>query len=227
MSGDPGDPGWPDLEARRAGFERMYRTQPERFGGPASRFCEWALPVLSELVPSGRLLELGSGPGRDARRLARAGYEVRATDYARAAIERAQADPATPPNLRFEAVDAVAAVRGEDDSSLDVVYAHALYMMLPDSELSAVLRETHRALRPGGLHLFGVRSVTDPQASLGEEVAPDVRRRTDPPAGAVIAAPYRYFRPETIDRLTAQGFERARTDFRSDLHFWFIADRRP
>ena len=227
MSRAPADPPWPDLDSRRAGFERMYRSQPDRFGGPPSRFCEWALPLLAEFAPTGHLLELGCGRGRDARRLAQAGYRVRATDYARPAIDRARADPDNPPTLEFEAIDAASALRSEPTGALDVVYAHALYMMLSVREFETVVGEIHRVLRPGGLHLYAVRSVTDPMASEGEEVAPEVRRRTDGTGGPPATAPYRYFRRESIDRLTAQGFERVRSEFRPDLHFWFVADRRP
>ncbi|MGP8072122.1 MAG: class I SAM-dependent methyltransferase [Thermoplasmata archaeon] len=219
---------WPDLESRQANFDRIYATQKERFAGPPSRFSTWALARLAPRFPDGALLDLGCGLGRDARRFAAAGYSVRATDYSRIAVERARSDPQNPASLTFERADAVHALCGTPAGSLVAVYAHALYMMLPDEELEAVFRGVRRALRPGGLHLFAVRSVTDPVAGQGEEVAPDVWRR---PRGTLEGgpdpAPYRYFRPESLDRLTATGFERVEAELDVAPHFWFMADRRP
>jgi SAM-dependent methyltransferase len=219
--------GWPTLADRQANFDRVYATQPERFAGPPSRFCEWVVPLLGEPRPGATLLDLGCGVGRDARRLAGVGFTVRATDNSGVAIERASADPTNPPSLSFARADAVRALRESATGSLDVVYAHALYMMLSDEDLAAVVVEAHRALRPGGLHAFGVRSTTDPMAGQGIEVAPDTWVRPGSRlGGASESVPYRYFRPTSIDALTAQGFERVRAELAEDVHFWFVLDRR-
>jgi SAM-dependent methyltransferase len=167
------------------------------------------------------VLELGCGTGRDARGFAAAGFQVTAVDYSVTAIERARQEIDNPPTIRFRRTDALTALQETLTASLEAVYVHAVYMMLPDDELAAVFREVRRVLHPGGFHLFAVRSVTDPTAGLGEQVTPDVWRRS---AGSV---PYRFFRSETIDALTAQGFERWATDFPEGLHFWYVADRRP
>jgi SAM-dependent methyltransferase len=227
MTGPGPDDPWPPLAGRRARFDGIYTTEPERFAGSPSPFSGWALEVLRPRVATGRLLDLGCGLGRDARRFAAAGYEVRATDFSPVAIARAEAQPDRPPSLRFEVADAVTALRTERDEGLDGVYAHALYMLLSDRELEATFREVHRVLRPGGLHLFAVRSVTDPAAREGMEVAPDVRQRQTAPGAGPHPPPYRYFRAETLDRWTASGFERVATASPPGLHFWFVADRRP
>jgi SAM-dependent methyltransferase len=219
---DPSAPSpWPPLAIREAGAEGIYRGNPDRFTGPPSRFGLWAFQRLSERVPRGQLLELGCGTGRDARKFASGGYVVTAVDYSVTAIERARRELDNPPLIRFRRMDALSALRDTLTASLDAVYAHAVYMMLPDDELTAVVREVHRVLHPGGLHLFAVRSTTDPMVGQGEEVAPDVWRRTPG------TAPYRYFRRESLDRLTGLGFERVATEFPESLHFWYVADRRP
>ncbi len=221
MSGPPDPTPWPGLAARAAGAESIYRGNPDRFTGPPSRFFQWAFHLLHERFPRGQVLELGCGTGRDARGFASAGYQVTAVDYSVTAIERAQRELENPPLVRFRRLDALSALRDTLSASLDAVYAHAVYMMVPDGELDAIFQEVRRVLHPGGLHLFAVRSITDPMVGQGEQVAPDVWRRT---AGS---APYRYFRPETLDRLTAPGFERVASEFPEGLHFWYLADRRP
>lgn len=212
---------WPPLEVREAGAELIYRGNPDRFTGAPSRFSLWAFDRLRERFPRGQILELGCGTGRDARRFASAGYQVTAVDYSVTAIERARKEIENPTTIRFVRMDALAALGDTLTTSLDAVYAHAVYMMLPDYELTAVFREVRRVLHPGGLHLFAVRSTTDPMVGQGEQVAPDVWRRTP---GAV---PYRYFRRESIDALTGIGFERVATEFPEGPHFWYVADRRP
>ncbi len=212
---------WPAVAERAAAADRIYEGDPDRFEGPPSRFSDWAYPLIRSRFHLGQILELGSGPGRDARRLANVGYVVTAVDHSATAIARGRAAADTPPQLRFRRTDALTALRDTLTDSLDVVYAHAVYMMLPDDELRAVFEQVRRVLHPGGLHLWAVRSTTDPIAGQGELVAPDVWRRTPG------TPPYRYFRRESIDALTALGFERVATEFPSGLHFWYIADRRP
>jgi SAM-dependent methyltransferase len=219
---DPAVPeGWPPLAVRAAGSEKIYEGNPDRFGGPPSRFFSWALDQLRPRFPRGQVLELGCGPGRDARGFAAAGYLVTAVDYSATAIERARREIDNPPQVRFRRMDALSALQDTLGASLDAVYAHAVYMMLPDDELASVFREVRRVLHPGGLHLFAVRSTTDPIAGQGEQVAPDVWRR------ARDTAPYRYFRPESIDALTRTGFERVAAEAPEGLNFWYVADRRP
>jgi SAM-dependent methyltransferase len=215
------DPSWPSLTDRASGADRIYEGKPDRFTGPPSRFARWAFDQLHSRYPRGQILELGCGTGRDARHFAREGYVVTAVDYSATAIERARRELDNPPHVRFRRQDALTALRDTLSASLDAVYAHAVYMMLPEDELADAFREVRRVLHPGGLHLFAVRSTTDPIAGEGEEVSPDVRRR------APGTAPYRYFRPETIDALTRAGFERVATQFPEGAHFWWVADRRP
>jgi SAM-dependent methyltransferase len=218
---DPPSTPWPRLAERAASSENIYRGNPDRFTGAPSRFAVWAFERLQGRFHRGQVLELGCGTGRDARLFASGGYQVTAVDYSVTAIERARREITNPPEIKFRRTDALSALRDTLTASLEAVYAHAVYMMIPDDELTTVVREVHRVLHPGGLHLFAVRSTTDPIAGQGEPVAPDVWRRTPG------TAPYRYFRRESIDALTALGFERVAVQVPEGLHFWYVADRRP
>jgi SAM-dependent methyltransferase len=211
---------WPPPSERRAASDAIYEKDPDRFLGEPTRFFHWSLPYLTRLGSHLSVLELGCGPGRDARALASAGHVVWAVDHSSIALERARAQPCTG-SLRFEQSDALSALRGRAPSSVDAVYAHALYMMLSEEELRELLRELSRALRPGGLHLFALRSVTDPRATTGREIAPDVRY------GGPHTTPHRFYRAESVASFGGRSFERVATEFEPDLHLWYVCDRRP
>jgi SAM-dependent methyltransferase len=211
---------WPSRERRREVSDRFYARTPDRFLGPPSPFYAWAKPWIDALPRPAELLELGSGPGRDARAWARDGLDVRAVDHAETAIARGRAWSDPPSGLVYEEANLFDALAETASDSLAAVYAHAVYMILSDDEVSQLAEEVHRVLRPGGLHLFAVRSVTDPIASEGAEVAPDVRQRSLDPE------PIRYYRRETIDWFTAHGFERVASEDVVPAHMWYVCDRR-
>ncbi len=228
MTGGP-PPSEPGAARRRAGFERLYATHPDRFGGPPSPFSAWAAEVVAaEGIREGRWVDLGCGLGRDARRFARDGFDVLATDYATTAIARARADPSNPPNLRFEAFDAATAVQALPAGSVSAVYAHALYMMLPDAEFAAVLHDLSRILRPGGLHLFAVRATSDPAATAASLDGPTVRPLGPSGPARPSEGSYRFFDLAAVDLTTARsGLARLRAEHAGSRHFWYVADRRP
>jgi SAM-dependent methyltransferase len=198
----------------------MYRRNPDRFAGAPSHFVEWAMARFPSTGRPLRLLELGCGVGRDSRVLA-ASHEVWAVDHSSVAIARARRAARGMTHLHFEARDALDAVTRREDASIDVVYAHALYMGFQETELDQLLGEIHRVLRPRGLHFFAVRSTTDPHYGEGTEIAPDVWY------GGSHETPMHYYRRESLERFTRAGFERVEETLREELHLWFVCDRRP
>ncbi len=211
----------PDEAERRAISDRLYARSPDRFGREPSHFVSWALERFPQPPAGARVLELGCGPGRDSFVLARAGARVRAVDHSSVAIERARSRAPGPGNPEFVRGSARDEVEAAPPGGFDVVYAHALYMILPEEELDQLLAGIYRALRPGGAHLFAVRSTTDPHYGQGTEVAPDVY------SGGPHEGPMRYYRRETLARFARPGFERGAAELRTDFHLWWVADRRP
>jgi SAM-dependent methyltransferase len=210
----------PGSASRRAESDRTYQQTPDRFLGPPSTFAAWALERIHALHISARVLELGSGPGRDARFLAPSVHGVRAVDHSSVAIARARAQPENPENLRFENNDLFYALSRTDAESVDVVYAHDVYMLLSDSEVDTLARKVYRVLRPGGLHLFAVRSTTDPHLGEGREVAPDVW------APLPDSEPMHYYRRDTLERFTSYGMRRVAEELEPDRHEWYVCDTR-
>ena len=145
--------------------------RPEKFGGIASfLYQRWAEPSLKPLhhriasevpISSGRLLDIGCGPGDLDRMLARdrPDLEIVGLDGSEAMIRRAAAGPGFA-NLKFRqgTVEGIS-FREEFDFALSVLSFHHW------EEPTAGLEAVHRALKPGGR--FWIYE-GDPQAPLEE-----------------------------------------------------------
>ena len=107
-----------------------------------------ALARLTETVPVGYALEIGSGPGWDADALEAAGLTVRRTDITQAFIELQHA--------RSKQVDRLDAINDDLGGPYDaVVTLHVLQHMEPD-DLRTVLAKVAAALRPDGRFLVSI-----------------------------------------------------------------------
>ncbi|WP_267244820.1 class I SAM-dependent methyltransferase [Streptomyces sp. PR69] len=107
------------------------------------------------LIAPGRALELGCGPGRNALRLASAGFEVTAVDLSPAAIawaeERARQAGAA---VRFHCGDifrlATGTSLGEPGGPYDLIYDSGCFHHLPPHRRISYRALLDRALAPGG-----------------------------------------------------------------------------
>lgn len=97
------------------------------------------------LVPPGRALDLGCGPGRNALHLAKAGFSVDAVDLSPAAIEWAR-DRAGDADVRFLCGDAFTLELGE----YDFVYDSGCFHHLPPHRRVSYLSLLDRCLKTGG-----------------------------------------------------------------------------
>ena len=101
---------------------------------------------IPKLIRGKEVLELATGPGALAKRIAPVTKRMLATDYSEGMIAEAKKG-ACPNNLRFEVADALALPYA--DASFDaVVIVNALHL-LPEPERA--LREIARVLRPDGI----------------------------------------------------------------------------
>lgn len=138
---------------------------------------------LIELTAVGqRVLELGSGPGRDALALEAAGLVVDRTDGAASFVGRLRADGHSARVLSIHAADY--------GGPYDAVFANAVLLHVPRSQLSGVLSVARRATRVGGVI---VASFKKGDGEGWSEKKLDARRhftywREEPLRDAVIAA---------------------------------------
>ncbi len=105
----------------------------------------------SVLAPSGRLLDFGCATGHLAD--AFLGYEYYGLDVNAAAVKSAARAYGAHPNMHFVCADLRS--RPFPDNHFDEVLFAATVHHLDDRELSGILPELHRCLRPGGtIHII-------------------------------------------------------------------------
>jgi SAM-dependent methyltransferase len=107
----------------------------------------WVDSLLGMLSKSARILELGSGFGRDAAYMREKGYHPELTDGAQAFVDllRSQAQPAQRLNI----------VTDDLGGGYDLVFANAVFEHVPPLTLRLVLDKVNSALRSSGVLGFG------------------------------------------------------------------------
>lgn len=152
-------------------WDRVFRSNSERFGTEPSASAETALQVVAQRhLHAPEMLDLGSGTGRDTLAFAHSGMQVAALDFSSVALAgvRDAADAAgVAQNIRTVQHD----VRRKlpfADARFDVCYAHMLYCMdFTVDELAFLAAEVRRILKPGGIHVYTARTTADPDFGVG------------------------------------------------------------
>ncbi|MCV2881618.1 class I SAM-dependent methyltransferase [Actibacterium sp. XHP0104] len=131
---------------------RFYDQQSEAYRKLAEGFENSRLIRLMQDLPAGaHVLDLGCGPGHDSAQLARAGFKVTAMDASREMLrEAALCAGVTTRHASFDMLDDVAA--------FDAVWANFSLLHAPKAEFPAHLAAIHRALRPGGVLVFSLKT---------------------------------------------------------------------
>lgn len=131
-----------------AWFDQDAEAYARRNRRPLDRLDE----LLDVLLPGGRLLDVGCGPGVDAHHAAARGFDIVGIDAAPRMIEVARRQF---PDLEFSVAD----VRRLPSSLgvFDGILAAFSLIFIPKRELPAVLRSLARLLRPNGILLVVVQ----------------------------------------------------------------------
>ncbi|HUT26790.1 MAG TPA: class I SAM-dependent methyltransferase [Methanomassiliicoccales archaeon] len=190
-----------DEKDQRNQWNLTYTGKNDFFGPEPSDLGRRAVNIFKK-SGSRKILELGCGQGRDTCLFAREGFKVIALDYSESGIcqirERAE-KMCLDPNLECVVQDVRAGIP-LPDASVDAVYSHMLFTMeLWEKEISFILKECRRVLKPGGLNLYSVRNDHDPHFGKGPNKGEDMWQN---PIGFVV----HYFSEEKIRRL-AVGYE--------------------
>ncbi|MCI4352161.1 MAG: class I SAM-dependent methyltransferase [Thermoplasmata archaeon] len=212
-------------DRRPAAWDLYWTTVEGQLGVGPSGFVRWALPFLAS-APGNELVELGSGAGRDLRFLIENGFRVRGVDFSVEAVRIARQLLATLPDEvsgrgTVERGEAVEFLKGQLSEQSTAVVGIVLYQTFSDEELLRLFAEVHRALRPGGLHLWCVRDDQHPLRDRRAMVPPNQGGTSES------LVDHAFFSEARCDALSAAGFERVRLDRRPETHYLFVADRKP
>ena len=163
--------GFPDkiVNAQHQHWDNTFLAKPDMFGLDPS---ESAIKAAQQFEREGKrkILELGSGQGRDTLFFASRGFQVTAADYTQTAVATitSKAQSAGLSNQISAVRQDVRERLAFPDESFDACYSHMLFCMaLTTSELERLSREVWRVLRPGGLNVYTVRHTSDAHCGTG------------------------------------------------------------
>jgi SAM-dependent methyltransferase len=179
-------------------WDRTYAGAEDFFGKEPSELAISVLPTLKERRARD-VLELGCGQGRDTWYLARNGMRVTALDYSESGICQMR-ETAKKHKLADLVTAAVHDARDPlpfPDASFDAVYSHMFFTMeFTEEQITRMLAECWRVLRPGGINIYSVRNDHDPHYGKFEPKGKDMWKN---PLGFVV----HFFSEEKVRRLSA------------------------
>jgi len=164
------------LDAQKQEWQDAFSDTPEMFGSEPS---DPALKALAFFKREGvtKLLELGSGQGRDTLYFAQNGFKVYALDYSTQGLE-AISKKAHELGLSSMIVTKVHDVRNPlpfADATFDACYSHMLFCMaLTNGQLQFLSEEIWRVLKPGGVSVYTVRHTGDIHYKTGTHRGEDM-----------------------------------------------------
>lgn len=157
------------LDAQRQQWQDVFSEIPEIFGSEPSAPALKATEVFKREGVT-KILELGSGQGRDTFYFARNGFEVYALDYSNQGIEaiNKKAHELRPSHDIFTKVHDVRNPLPFDDGTFDACYSHMLFCMaLTTDQLQFLSEEIRRVLKPSGISVYTVRHTGDSHYQTG------------------------------------------------------------
>ena len=110
---------------------------------PSLQLQEYIRKILQLSSKPSRILELGSGPGRDAQWIENQGFKVDCTDASKAFVDYMQNH-----GLRAKLLDVL---RDDYPNGYDLIYASALLVHFDDAETVQILVKCHSALNDNGI----------------------------------------------------------------------------
>lgn len=170
-------------------------------GHSSGRFWGKEIDKFHELLLSGKLVEIGSGGGRDAQELIKLGYDYTGTDVSQGLIEIAS-------KYNPGATFLKQSVYGLDfpENSFDGFWASAVLLHIPKARIGEALGSIHKIVKPDGLGFIAVKQ------GNGEKVEDEGRF-------------FAYYSDEEFKtKLSENGFEIAESHIRpmSEKTVWLV-----
>ena len=182
-------------------WNKIYESDNTFFGEEPSSF---ALLCFNDMKTNNvkKLLELGSGHGRDTTFFASNAIEVQALDYSVVAIgilNKIAKEKGLPIKSQF--IDVGSSLLPFPNGYFDAAYSHMLFnMRFSEDQLHFMFSEIRRVLKLKGLNLFSVRNHNDKSYGKGREI--------DKGIYDINGFQIRFFTKKEIQKLaTQEGFE--------------------
>jgi SAM-dependent methyltransferase len=203
-------------------WNKVYNSDNSFFGEEPSNF---ALLCFNHMKANNvmKVLELGTGHGRDTIFFASNGIEVEALDYSSAAIDILNkiAEEKRLPISKSQTFD-VKKPLPFADGYFDAVYSHMVFnMRFSEEELHFVFSEIRRVLKSEGLNFFSVRNRNDKSYGKGREV--------DKGIFDIDGFQIRFFTEKQIQGLvSAEGFEILwiKEEYEEPVTIYLVSSRR-
>lgn len=190
----------PGEKDQKRQWDETYK-QKEFFGSEPSELGQRALQVFKQRGMR-KILELGCGQGRDTWLFLQNGLNVTALDYSETGVCYMR-DRSKERGLDRNFVIEVQDVRKGiplPDGAFDAIFSHMFFTMeMTEAEISAIMKECLRVLRPGGLNIYSVRNFHDPHYG---KFTPRGEDMYENPMGFVV----HFFDEAKVKRLS-QGYE--------------------
>lgn len=157
-------------------WDQVFLDSKSYFGETPSLLAEKASVLFRESEVRS-LLETGCGQGRDTFLFAENGIRVTALDYSGTAVNdiKSRACAANLTSYIDPLCFDLRMCMPFENESFDACYSHMLLCMeLTTCEISCLLSEMHRVLKPGGLAVYSVRSIFDRHYRAGEHLGEDL-----------------------------------------------------
>ncbi len=132
---------------------------------PASDFAEKTYPTMQKENLK-KILDIGSGNGRDSLYFAGKGLNVTAVDISESAISMLKKE--NKKNIKCFCRD-VGNIEFPDNS-FDVVYGHLILHYFTDKELKIIMSKIYRMLKSSGYLFVKCKSTKDPLFGKGEKI---------------------------------------------------------
>lgn len=188
------------LNAQSNHWEKTFRNKPDMFGTEPSHAAVQAVDLFKK-EGRNKILELGSGQGRDTIFLAQQGLQIYALDYCETGINpmsQKVEDLGLSESITTVCHDVRKPLPFEDEA-FDGCYSHMLFCMaLTTAELEYLSGEIRRVLKSGGLNIYTARNTNDAHYGTGIHRGEDMYE-----VGGFIV---HFFSREQVEHL-AEGYE--------------------
>lgn len=132
-----------------------------------NRFWGEYMDKFHELLPSGRILEIGCGGGRDAEELLSLGYDYLGIDPSSAMLEVAQKRN---PKAEFRRIAVEDATAMSSLGDFDGFWASASLLHRPKQDIDTALQNIRNQLRPNAVGFISLKKHVDTKVDQREEI---------------------------------------------------------